>query len=123
MSLSFSLVNTSPSLGGSEKPWLHRLTVLLQVVGAALHHVRHVLGLLVDGRRPEDGARRGVPVYQDLDLAGLRQLAVELVQSARVLKRRVRNKNKKKKMNQCVFVTFSTETREDSKNPKVVPAD
>lgn len=63
------------------------LTVFVLVVGAPAHHVGHVLRLLVDGRDPQQGSLRWVLADQQLHGGGLGQLAVELVEKLRELRR------------------------------------
>lgn len=55
------------------------------VVRAALHHLCHVFGFLVNRHSPDDGTLRWVG--QDFDLNGTRlgNLAVQLLQVCRVL--------------------------------------
>lgn len=58
------------------------------VVGAAFHHLRDVLGLLVDGHGPDDGARGRRGGHLDLDGACLGDLTVEFLQQGGVLEKK-----------------------------------
>lgn len=58
------------------------------VVGAAFHHLCDVLGLLVDGHGPDDGARGRRGGHLDLDGACLGDLTVEFLQQGGVLERK-----------------------------------
>lgn len=62
------------------------------VVRAALHHLGHVFGFLVNGHGPDDGALGRVG--QDFDLNGTRlgNLAVQLLQLCGVLESRKKDK-------------------------------
>lgn len=58
------------------------------VVGAAFHHLRDVLGLLVDGHGPDDGARGRRGGHLDLDGACLGDLTVEFLQQGGILEKK-----------------------------------
>ena len=56
------------------------------MVGAALHHLRDVLRLLVDRHGADHCPLGGVGEHLDLDRTGLGDLAVQLFQFRRVLR-------------------------------------
>lgn len=57
------------------------------VVRAALHHFGHMFGFLVDGHGPDDGALWRGGQHLDLDGTCLGNLAIELLQVCRILKK------------------------------------
>lgn len=58
------------------------------MVGAAFHHLRHVLGLLVDRHGPDDGAWWRRAGHLDLDGTCLGNLTVKLLQQRGVLEQK-----------------------------------
>lgn len=64
------------------------LTVLRLMVGTSAHNDAHVLRLLVDGHDSQDGAGGGLLADQHLHRGGLGQLAVQLAEELRILRRK-----------------------------------
>lgn len=58
------------------------------MVGTSANHFSHMLGLLVNGRGPQDGTLRRLLADQHLHRTGLCQLAEKLVETLRILRKK-----------------------------------